>query len=96
MTKPIEHVGFFFESRIPVYLLGGHYYAADGWNGEEYLGSWECSEFKHGTGYGVVPGSGCTLRPVYAWQADGIDLDLLDESSADFEDAIQIVGFDIV
>ena len=86
MTKPIEHVGFFFESRIPVYLLGGHY----------YLDSWECSEFKHGTGYGVVPGSGCTLRPVYAWQADGIDLDLLDESSADFEDAIQIVGFDIV
>ena len=35
MTKPIEHVGFFFESRIPVYLLGGHYYAAYGWNGEE-------------------------------------------------------------
>lgn len=63
MTKPIEHVGFFFESRIPVYLLNGHYYAANGWNGEEYLDSWECADFKYDTGYGVKPGTDCTLRP---------------------------------
>ena len=42
MTEPIKNVGFFFESRIPVYLLNGHYYAASGWNGEEYL------EARHG------------------------------------------------
>lgn len=96
MTKPIEHVGHFFESRIPVYLLNGRYYAADGWNGEEYLDSWEVAEFKHGTGYGVAPGTGCSLRPVYAWQADGIDIASLDEASQEFEDAIQIVDFEIV
>lgn len=96
MTKPIEHVGHFFESRIPVYLLNGRYYAADGWNGEEYLDSWEVAEFKHGTGYGVAPGTGCSLRPVYAWEADNIDIDSLDEASQEFEDAIQIVDFEIV
>lgn len=75
MTEPIKNVGFFFESRIPVY--------------------WECADFKYDTGYGVKPGTGCTLRPVYAFQADGIDLDSLDEASQEFEDAIQIVDFDI-
>lgn len=96
MTEPIKNAGFFFESRIPVYLLNGHYYAASGWNGEEYLDSWECADFKYDTGCGVKPGTDCTLRPVYAFQADGIDLDSLDESSQEFEDAIQIVDFDIV
>lgn len=96
MTEPIKNAGFFFESRIPVYLLNGHYYAADGWNGEEYLDSWECEDFKYNTGYGVKPGTDCTLRPIYAFQANGIDLDSLDESSQEFEDAIQIVDFDII
>lgn len=47
MTGPIKSAGFFFESHIPVFLLNGHYYAANGWNGEEYLDSWECVDFKY-------------------------------------------------
>lgn len=96
MTGPIKSAGFFFESHIPVFLLNGHYYAANGWNGEEYLDSWECVDFKYDTGYGVVPGSNCTLRPVYFWQVENIDLDGLDEASQEFEDAIQIADFNIV
>ena len=96
MTNPIKSAGYFFESRIPVFLLNGHYYAANGWNGEEYLDSWECVNFKYDTGYGVVPGSNCTLRPVYVWQVENIDLDGLDEASQEFEDAIQIADFNIV
>lgn len=48
MTGPIKSAGFFFESRIPVFLLNGHYYAANGWNGEDFRNSGVCGSCTYG------------------------------------------------
>lgn len=74
-----------------VYTIDGKFYALSGWNGEMYTSCWECEdEFTS-----IDSGEYC-IRPLYKYRVCEIDIGSLDDSSDEYEDAIKIVGYEIV
>lgn len=85
-------VGTWWNDRdIQLWKIGPDVYALDGWNGEAYLHCWKC------TGKGLMDASEqeYEIRPVYRFEAEGIDLDNLEEGSNEWDHACEIVDFNI-
>lgn len=66
----------------------GQLYALHNWNGEKYIDCWKCIDR-----YTQADDNRYTLIPVYRFQIEGIDLSVLEENSADWEKAVEIVDY---
>ena len=74
------------------------YYCLDGWNGECYYDCCEIEKpFYTGYGHNIVPVNAETLTftPIHRYQAEDIDLDMINESSDDWDNAVEVVDYDI-
>ena len=79
------------DSSIEIVEISGTAYALNDWNGEAYTSCWICSgEYLHDASEEEY-----TLRPVYRFQDEGIDLNVLEENSAEWEHAIEVVDYDV-
>jgi hypothetical protein len=78
---------------MPIYDLGGVLYCAAGWNGEAYTRA-----FRVLNRYEVDAENPqeVTLRPVYIFQAEGIDLDGVEENSDEWNRVTAFADFDIL
>lgn len=93
--KAVESVGFWWNDQaVDVYKINGKFIAVSGWNGEEWLDCWQVSECVNGRFYKIVPGGDCSVRPIYRFQAENIDLDSIEENSGEWDCALEIVDFD--
>lgn len=72
-----------------VQLDSGEIFALNGWNGEAFTGCWRCLDSSTPS----PDGREYTLRPVYRYQAEGIDLDGLGENSPEWDAATEIVDY---
>ena len=61
-------------------LENGDLLHASEWNGEKYIIEKNGREFEY--------------KPVYRYELENIDLDTLEENSDEWENAVQIVGFE--
>lgn len=75
---------------IPVYEIEGKLYAMSGWNGEVYTACWECLD-----SFTDVDNKKYSFKPIYRYEAEGIEIDELDEDSDEFGEALQVVRFDV-
>lgn len=74
---------------MPIYSIGGALYCASGWNGEAYLHSFPVT-----SRYDAIPGAReVELRPIYAYEALGVDPDTIREDADEYLN--QIVDFEI-
>ena len=74
-----------------VELSDGKVYALAGWNGEEYTECWMCI----GEYYTDAGEETYTLRPVYRFEVEGIDLSALEENSPEWDRAVEVVDYNI-
>ena len=91
--KPVDHWHAEQPSEpMPIYDLGGVLYCAAGWNGEAYTRA-----FRVRNRYEVDAENPqeVTLRPVYVFQAEGIDLDTVEENSDEWDRVTAFADFDI-
>lgn len=76
---------------IPVYRVGSHLYALDGWNGEEYTRCWKClSPFEASPDDRTY-----TLAPTIRATLAGTDLSALEENSPEWDKALEVVDFHV-
>ena len=74
-----------------VQMDDGAIYALAGWNGEKYTGCWRCLD-------PLTPdpdGREYTLRPVYRYQVEGIELGGLEGNSDEWDAAVTIVDYTV-
>lgn len=88
----MKHVGFWTGDAIKMMEIDGCAYALSGWNGEKFLNCWKCLD--EWTVDPNEPGR-FVATPVYRFQVEGIDLDELEENSKEWENAVEIVDYDI-
>lgn len=93
----MKHVGYWergkWEPIIEMVEVDGGVYALYGWNGEEYTDCWKCVD--EWTVDPEEPGK-FYAKPICRFQAEGIELDSLEEGSDEWEDACEIVDYDII
>lgn len=88
----MKHVGFWTGDAIKMMEIDGGIYALSGWNGEKFLTCWKCRD-----SWTVDPNEPgrFVATPVYRFQVEGINLDELEENSEEWENAVEIVDYDI-
>ena len=88
----MKHVGFWTGDPIKMMEIDGDIYALSGWNGEKFLDCWKCLDE-----WTVDPNESgrFVATPVYRFQEDGIDLETLEENSEEWQNAVEIVDYDI-
>lgn len=89
-------VGKTFNGCPVVIAEDGQTYAIDenSWNGEAYCYCWRV--YKDGTFWDwEAATTTVVLRPVERWQDEGIDLDEIEENSADWNHACERVRYEI-
>lgn len=97
MTKILNPVDYWHNAQpsdpMPIYDLNGALYCAAGWNGESYTHA-----FRVLSRYDLDPDypQEVTLRPVYVFEAEGIDLDTIEENSDEWSRATAFADFDIL
>ena len=92
--KELTPVGYWWNTQpsndMPIYNIDGALYCADGWNGEAYVHSFRVlNAYDLDTDHPQP----VTLRPVYVFQAEGIDLDAIEEMSDEWYRVIAIADF---
>lgn len=88
----MKHVGFWTGDPIKMMEIDGDIYALSGWNGEKFLDCWKCLD--EWTVDPNEPGR-FVATPVYRFQEEGIDLETLEENSEEWQNAVEIVDYDI-
>ena len=88
----MKHVGFWTGDPIKMMEIDGDIYALSGWNGEKVLDCWTCLD--EWTVDPNEPGR-FVATPVYRFQEEGIDLETLEENSEEWQNAVEIVDYDI-
>lgn len=92
----MKHVGFWkgrgWGHIIELVEVDGAMYALHGWNGEKYTDCWKCAD--EWTVDPEEPGR-FTAKPIYRFMLEGIDLDKLEENSEEWENAVEIVDYDM-
>lgn len=78
---------------MPIYNLGGVLYCAAGWNGEAYTRAFRVLNRYEVDAEHPQP---VTLRPVYIFQAEGINLDDVEENSDEWNRVTAFADFDIL
>ena len=76
---------------IPMVEIDGKVYALHGWNGETWLRCWECLDKWTEASEKVFE-----IRPVHRFEAEEINLEMLEENSPEWDYAVEIVEFEIV
>lgn len=88
----IRHIGFFWRDQsIELVEINGTVYALNGWNGEEYTDGWVC----YPPYFTEASEDSYTLRPVYRFEDEVIDLGSIEEGSEKWEYAVQIVDYKV-
>lgn len=92
----MKHAGLWeggkWDPIIELVEVDGSVFALDGWNGEKYTNCWKCVD--EWTVDPEQPGRFAT-KPIYRFQVDEIDLDGLEENSEEWENAVEIVDYDV-
>lgn len=95
--KEIKPVDYWWNAQqgeeMPIYDLGGVLYCAAGWNGEAYTRAFRVLNRYEVDQENPQP---VTLRPVYVFQAEGIDLDGVEENSDEWNRVTAFADFDIL
>ena len=80
------------DNDIELIKKDGHIYALDGWNGEKYLSCWEC-----GGAYNMdaISESDISIKPIYRYDIENINLNVVDENSDEWEYACEIVDYQV-
>ena len=88
----LEPIGTWWnDNDIPLYTINGEVYALSGWNGTIYTDCWHCL----GPNHIDADKARYTIRPVYRHEVEKINICDLEEGSDAWEDAIQVVAFDV-
>ena len=89
----MKNIGNWWNDRsiAMIELNDGNVYALNGWNGEEYEECWMCS----GEHYMDASEESYILRPVYRFDAEGIDLSQFEEGTPEWDHAVEIVDYDV-
>lgn len=74
-------------SDMPIYQIGDKLYCAYGWDGSEYIESFEVSDCF------TAVGGNLTLQPVYRYEDEGIDLESVEDDDDLYNCACEIIGF---
>lgn len=92
--KELNPVGYWWNAQpsndMPIYNIDGVLYCADGWNGEAYVHSFRVLNAYDLDTEHPQP---VTLRPVYVFQAEGIDLNTIEEMSSEWYRLVTIADF---
>ena len=97
MIKSIEPITNWHNAQpsdpMPIYNINGTLYCAAGWNGEAFVHS-----FRVLNRYDVDPDypEEVTLRPLYVFEVEGIDLDNIEENSDEWNRVTAFADFNIL
>lgn len=79
------------DKMIDLVNIGGKIYSLYGWNGESYVDCWLCLDR-----FTPAPDDRkYTIRPVYRFERDDIDISALEENSPEWDRAVEIVDYNL-
>lgn len=76
---------------VPMVEIDERLFALHGWNGEVWLRCWECLDK-----WTAASEKTFEIRPVYRFEIEEIDFEMLEENSPEWDWAMEIVDFEIV
>ena len=89
--KELEPIARWWNGDQDIYQVNGRCYVVDGWNGEQWISCWEVApDDLHD-----IISRDIVIRPVYRFEAEGIDLDKVEENSDAWDHAVELVDLDI-
>lgn len=98
--KKYKHIGSIDgEGCSEIIKKDNTYFALTDWNGEKWLNCFEIEEpFFNGYGYNVIAVNDeeLTFIPIYRYQNENIDLDELEEDGEEWDEAVEVVDYDII
>jgi hypothetical protein len=88
----MKYCGYWWSDlSIKIVKIDGVKYALHGWNGYAFTDCWECID-----SFTPINSLSYTLTPVYRHMQENIDVDILEENSAEWEYAMEIVSYNVV
>lgn len=99
-----QFIGYLPGSDVPVIRYDGHIYCLDEWDGErcrgtEYPGAITHRDKRSGFQEAILEGEPLgevSIRPVYRFEAEGIDLESLEENSPEWEAAVEPIELNVI
>lgn len=76
---------------VPMVEIDERLFALHGWNGETWLKCWECLDK-----WTAASEKTFEIRPVYRFEIEEIDFEMLEENNPEWDWAMEIVDFEIV
>ena len=86
----MKEYGYWNNGTLPMVEVDGEIFVLAGWNGEKYTDCWKCKDQ-----WTEIDDGEYSLRPVYRFEDEEIDLDSVEENSEEWYKLTEIVDYNV-